>query len=110
MTSDQKQRLIAGIMTEYNRMSSTDIVTIHSRSNMLVLVLPRINNQLCWELSLPKRSLGGTYDLIQSLNILCEYCHEENTPMRSQLVLVEEEVTIPFLRNFSKVIRMIGML
>ena len=110
MSSDQKLRLLAGIMTQYNRMSSSDIVTIHAHSNMLVLVLPRIDNQLCWELSLPNQSRYGKYNLVQSLNILCERCFaaDSNSPLRNQLSLIEEEVTIPFLQNFSRVIRMIG--
>ena len=112
MSSDQKQRMISGIMSEYNRMSSSDIVSVHAHGNMLVMVLPRVDNQLCWELSLPNRSKGGHYDLVQSLNIICERCFPAdcNSPLRTQLAAVEENVTIPFLRNFSRVIRLIGKL
>ena len=108
MSSDQKQRLLAGVLTEYNRMSSSDIVTIHAQSDMLVLVLPRIDNQICWELSLPSRSRGGHYNLVQSLNIICERCYSPDSPMRQQLSWTEEEITIPFLQNFSRVIRLVG--
>ena len=107
-STDQKKRLLSGIFAEYNRMSEDDIVTINAGSNILVLVLPRLSNQLAWELSLPNRSKHGYYSLIQSINIICERALPLDSPMRQQLSWSEEDVTIPFLTNFNKVIRLIG--
>ena len=108
-STEQKKRLLSGIFAEYNRMSSDDIVTIHAGSDILVLVLPRLHNQLAWELTLPNRSRNGHYNLVQSINILCERCIPLDSEMRQQLSWTEEDITIPFLSNFSKVIRLIGM-
>ena len=98
------------MFAEYNRMCSDDIVTVHAGANILVMVLPRLPNQLVWEMSLPNRSKNGHYNLVQSLNILCERCIATDSNMRHQLDWLEEDITIPFLSNFSKVIRLIGML
>ena len=101
---------MGGIFTEYNRMDKKDIAMINSGPRLLGLVLPRIANDLQWNLSLQTRSKGGEYDMLQSVNIICDRCYglSPDAPMMTQLCWVEEEVTIPFLTNFSRVIRLVG--
>ena len=89
-------------------MNENDIVTINAQGSMLVIVLPRVHNQLAYEFTLATRSRGGYYDVVQSVNILCERCVVSGSKLQSQLHLPEEQLTIPFLLNFSRTIRLIG--
>ena len=108
MSTEQKKRLLSGIFSEYNRMHVSDIVTVNADSSILVMVLPRLDNQLAYELTLTNRSRGGHYDMVQSINILCEQCISKGSRLQSQLHLPEEQISIPFLLNFSRTIRLIG--
>ena len=109
-STEQKKRFLSGVFTEYNRMAVEDIVTIHSGPRLLCLVLPRLPNDIQRSLKLNSTSKWKFYNLIQSINIITERCYglQSESPMIKQLLLVEEEVTIPFLMLFPRSIRLVG--
>ena len=110
VNSEQKRRFVSGAFTEYNRMDLEDIAIISSGPRLLCLVLPRLANDIQWNLKLPTTSKHGRYNLIQSVNIIAERCHglRKDAPMIQQLDKVEEEITIPFLTLFPRPIRLVG--
>ena len=102
----QKHRMVAGIMTEYHSMVPDDIVMFNVGDVLLVLVLPKIPNQVAWELCRPFKSNCQQYDLIPSINIILEHLTDT---IRLQLTLKDKDVDDPLLQNFKRSIRLIGM-
>ena len=106
-TTQQKTRLVAGILQEYSNYSLEDFVILHQKSSMMVLVVPKLTNQLQMELTLKNRSKCGVYDFVQCLNIILEH----STPsINSQLSLPCDQVTLPFLACFDQTTRLVGKL
>ena len=104
-TTTQKMRLLAGIYQEYDTFIPEEFAIFHSGDSMLVLVLPKLSNQLQSELTRPYRSKCGVYSLFQCINLILEYA----TPsVASQLLYPEADITLNFLRPFSWEIRVIG--
>ena len=97
---------MAGVFTEYSQMMTDDIAMFNRKDVLLVLVLPRVNNLIAWELTRNYTSHCGTYDLHASINIILEHL---NDLTRLQLILEDDEVESPLLQNFPKPIRLIGM-
>ena len=105
-TTAQKTRLLAGVFQEYSNYSLEDFVCLHQQDAMLVLVVPKLTNQLQMELTLKKRSKCGMYTFVQCLNIIIEH----STPsIASQLTLPCDQVTLPFLAQFDLETRLVGM-
>ena len=75
VNSEQKRRFMAGVYTEYNRMHLDDIIMINSGPRLLCMVLPRISNDIQWNLKLPTTSKHGEYNLVQSVNIITDRCY-----------------------------------
>ena len=104
-TSAQKMRLMAGILQEYPTYPLTDFAVFHKDGAMLLLVIPKMANQVQDELSKPYRSKCGLYSLTQCINLILEY----GTPtVNSQLSYPESEITVNFLRVFDYNTRQIG--
>ena len=104
-TSVQKMRLLAGIFQEYNQYPVEDFGIFHHGDAMIVIVIPKVSNQLQDELTRSNRSRCGIYSLHQSINILVEF----NTPsIASQMTLPDDLVTANFLRPFDYDTRQIG--
>ena len=105
-TTAQKTRLTAGILQEYSNYSVDDITCLHRGNSMLVLVIPKLSNQLQKELTLKNRSKCGLYSFEQCLNIILAHV----TPsIASQLTLPCDQVTLPFLKSFDLETRLVGM-
>ena len=104
-TTAQKTRLLAGIFQEYASYSLEDFACLHQRNSMMVLVIPKLSNQLQKELTLKNRSKCGLYSFEQCLNIILAHV----TPsIASQITLPCEEVTLPFLQSFDLETRLVG--
>lgn len=104
-TSAQKMRLLAGILQEYNEFALDDFGIFHQGSSMLVVVIPKVSNQLQDELTRKNRSKCGVYSLHQCINLLVEY----STPsIASQMNFPDDLVTVNFLRPFDYETRQIG--
>ena len=119
---EDRQRFLSGLFGHYPSYALDDFATISRGSAMLVLVLPKViiiililytlllllikcTDQVAWELKQDYRSNCGQYSLLESCNILAEYC---NASILRQLQLPDEDVTVPFLKSFPKQIRLIG--
>ena len=92
-------------MTEYSTMARSDFAMFNCADVVLILVLPKMDNQVAWELTRPHRSHCQTYDLLTSINIILERL---DCTMRLQLNLPDDDVTDPLLQNFSQDIRYTG--
>lgn len=104
-TSLQKMRLLAGILQEYNQFPLGDFGIFHQGDSMLVIVIPKVSNQLQDELSRQNRSKCGVYSLHQCINLMLEH----STPsIASQLNFPDEMITVNFLRPFDYETRQIG--
>ena len=104
-TSLQKMRLLAGILQEYNQFPLGDFGIFHQGDSMLVIVIPKVSNQLQDELSRQNRSKCGVYSLHQCVNLMLEH----STPsIASQLNFPDELITVNFLRPFDYETRQIG--
>ena len=104
-TTAQKSRLLAGIFQEYSTYALEDFVCLHQQDAMMVLVVPKLTNQLQMELTLKNKSKCGIYSFIQCLNIIIEH----STPsIASQLTLPCDQVTLPFLSQFDLETRLVG--
>ena len=104
-TSAQKMRLLAGIFQEYNHLPVGDFGIFHRGCAMLVIVIPKVSNQLQDELTRQNRSKCGVYSLHQCVNILIEH----STPtVASQMLFPDDMVTVNFLRPFDFETRQIG--
>lgn len=106
-TTNQKTRLLAGIMQEYSTYSIEDFMCLHKQESMLVLVIPKLSNQLQMELTLKNRSKCGIYSFQQCLNIIIEH---STSSIASQITLPCEQVTLPFLKSFDHETRLVGKL
>ena len=104
-TTSQKSRLIAGILQEYSTFALEDFVCLHQQNSLLVLVVPKLTNQLQMELTLNKRSKCGQYNLAQCINIILEHT---TVSIASQISLPCDQVTLPFLKPFDLETRLIG--
>ena len=106
-TTTQKSRLIAGILQEYASYSLDDFAILHQGQSLMVLVIPKLTNQLQMELTLKNKSKCGTYNFIQCLNIILEH----HTPsIAAQISLPCDQVTLPFLMPFDLETRLVGEL
>ena len=104
-TMAQKKRLMAGILQEYDTFALDDFAIFHSGKSMLCLVIPKMTNQIQDELSRTNRSKCGVYSLLQSVNLILQYC----TPfVASQLSFPDADITCNFLKPFDYVTRQIG--
>ena len=104
-TSLQKMRLLAGIFQEYNQYPVGDFGIFHQGDSMLVVVIPKVSNQLQDELTRKNRSKCGVYSLHQCINIILEH----TTPsIASQLVFPDDLITVDFLQPFDFDTRQIG--
>ena len=104
-TTAQKSRLVAGVLQEYSTYSIDDFVCLHQQNSMLLMVVPKLTNQLQMELTLRKRSKCGQYNFSQCLNIILEHM---TSSIASQLTLPCDQVTLPFLKSFDHETRLVG--
>ena len=104
-TTSQKSRLIAGILQEYSNYSLEDFAILHQGDSMMVLVVPKLTNQLQMELTLKNRSKCGTYNFLQCLNIILEH---QTASIAAQISLPCDQITLPFLMPFDLETRLVG--
>ena len=97
--------MVGGVLTEYSKMAISDFAMFNSGEHLLVLVLPKVPNQVAWELGQKYQSNCKTYGLLPSINIILERL---TPPMRLQLPLKDEDIDDPLLQNFCQPIRLIG--